>query len=164
MFKVNDYVVYGSTGVCQITDIAKDEYVGSDETEYYVLQPVYSNNMTIKTPVNNPNVLMRAIITKDDVLSLIASMPEQETIWTDDERQRRNDFKAALKTGKNEEWLKIIKTLHLEKEAKSVVGKKLTKTDEEIMNAAEKQLYEEFAVALNISPDEVLPYILEHIS
>lgn len=44
-----------------------------------------------------------------------------------------------------------------------MAGKKLTKTDEDIMNIAEKQLSEEFAVALDISPDEVLPYILEHI-
>ena len=32
------------------------------------------------------------------------------------------------------------------------------------MNVAEKQLYEEFSVALNISPDEVVPYISEYIS
>ncbi|MGE5453843.1 MAG: CarD family transcriptional regulator [Methylocystaceae bacterium] len=164
MFKVNDYVVYGSTGVCQITDISKNEYTSDNETEYYVLHPVFSNNMTIMIPVNNTKVVMRAIITKDAVASLLASIPEQETIWIDDERERVNNFKAALKTGESEEWFKIIKTLHLEKEAKSVIGKKLTKTDEDIMNTAEKQLYEEFALALNISPDEVSPYIHEHIS
>lgn len=163
MFKVNDYVVYGSTGVCRITDIGKND-LSSAETIYYVLHPVYNNNMTIKTPVNNPNVLMRAIISKDDISSLIATMPEQEIICIDDERQRRNIYKAALKTGKNEELMKIVKTLTLEKKAKSVIGKKLTKTDEDILNTAEKQLYEEFAVALNISLDEVVPYILEHIS
>lgn len=162
MFKVNDYVVYGSTGVCQITDISKGESVSGDETEYYVLNPVYISNMTIKIPVNNPNILMRALITKDAALSLIAAMPENETIWIDDERQRSTTFKAALKTGKNEEWIKIFKTLYLEKTAKSAVGKKLSKTDEDILNTAERQLYEEFAIALNISTDEVIPYIFGH--
>ncbi|KYZ75430.1 transcriptional regulator [Anaerosporomusa subterranea] len=150
-------------GVCQITDIRKDEYINNDETEYYVLQPVYNNNMTIKTPVNNPNAFMRAIITKDEILSLIAMMPKIDPILIDNGKQRCDYFKAALKTGKNEEWVKIIKTLYEEKKAKSVVKKKLTKTDEGIMNTAEKQLNEEFAIALNISPDEVLSYILEHI-
>ena len=37
------------------------------------------------------------------------------------------------------------------------------KTDEEIMNTAEKNLYEEFAIALNISPEEVVSYIHERI-
>lgn len=164
MFKVNDYVVYGSTGVCQIVDIKKEKYLSSDETEYYVLQPAYNNKMTIKTPVNNLKVLMRELISKDEVLSLIATISENKTIWINDDRQRNEFFKAALRTGKSEEWMKIIKTLHLEKKEKSVVGKKLNKTDEDIMKTAEKQLYEEFAMALNIAPDEVLPYILEHIS
>lgn len=164
MFNVNDYVVYGSTGVCQIVNIRKDEYNNSNETEYYFLKPVFGNNMTIMVPVNNPKIAMRAISTKDDILSLIATMPEIETAWNDDEKQRNEDFKAALKSGKNEELVKIIKTLYLQKEARSVVGKKLTKTDEDIFNAAEKSLNQEFAVVLSISPDEVIPYILGHIS
>jgi len=162
MFKINDYVVYGSTGVCRITDIKKDEHIDSDETEYYVLHPVYHNNITIKVPVNNPNIGMRAVLTKKDVLSLIKAMPESKPILIDNAKHRSDRFKAALKMGNNEDLIKIIKTLYQEKKAKSFVNKKLTKTDEDIMNTAEKQLYEEFAIALNILPEEVLPYILEH--
>ena len=164
MFEINDYVVYGSTGVCQIIDITKEKYLSSEETEYYVLQPAYNNKMTIKTPVNNLKVLMREIIAKDEVLSLIAAVSEYETAWINDDRQRNEIFKTALRTGKSEEWMKIIKMLHLGKKEKSAVGKKLNKTDEDIMKTAEKQLYEEFAIALNIQPDGVLPYILEHTS
>jgi CarD family transcriptional regulator len=163
MYKVNDYVVYGLTGVCRILDIGKDEYTGNDETQYYVLKPVDDNNMTIRVPVDNENILLRPIITKDEVLSLIATMPEKEIIWPEDERRRSADFKTALKSGKNEEWIKIIKTLHSEKETRAAVGKKLPKMDEAIMNTAEKHLNQEFALALGISPEEVIPYILDHI-
>lgn len=164
MFKVNDYVVYGTRGVFQIIDIKKEKHKSSDETEYYILQPVCNNKMTIKTPVNNSKVLMREIMTKDDVSSLIAAMPEEETIWINDDKQRNEIFKAALRTGKNEELIKIIKALHIAKEKRSVIGKKLRKTDEYIMETAEKQLHEEFAIALNILPSEVGSYILGHIS
>lgn len=163
MFKVNDYVVYNSTGVYKIIDIRKEKDSSNNDTEYYVLEPAYNNNIIIKTPVNNPKVLMRNIMTKEDVLSLIANMPETETIWTYDDRYRNQSFKAALRTGQSEEWVKIIKTLYLVKKGKLDVGKKLMKTDEDIMKAAEKNLHEEFAMALNISPDEVLPYILDHV-
>ena len=165
MFKVNDYVVYGTTGVCQIIDIRKEKDIYSNgEIEYYVLQPVFNNNMTVMTPVNNEKVLMREVMTKDEVLSLIAAMPEEETIWINDYRERCDKFKAALKTGECEEWVKLIKTLYLEKKEKTALGKKLMKSDEDIMRAAEKNLYEEFAIALNISPNEVVSYIHNHIS
>jgi CarD family transcriptional regulator len=163
MFKINDYVMYGLTGVCQITDIRRDEYFGN-ETEYYVLRPVYSNTMTIKTPVNNPKVLMRAVLTKDEVLSLIATMPEKEPFVITNDKDKNTIFKTALKTGKNEERIKVIKTLYLEKEAKSMLNKKLAKVDDDMMKTAEGQLNEEFAIALNISPDEVVDYIHEYIS
>jgi len=164
MYKVNDYIVYGLTGVCQISDIGRDEYASSDETQYYTLNPVYNQNITIKVPVKNEISSMRPVLTKNAVLSLIATMPDRETLWLDDDRQRNADFKAALKSGKSEEWAKIIKTLYLQKEARAAIGKKLAKPDEEIMRVAEKHLNQEFAIALNIQPDEVRPYILEHVT
>lgn len=75
MFKINDYVVYNSMGVFKIIDKREDKYANSEEIEYYILEPVYGNNLTVKTPVNNERVLMREIITKDDVSSLISAMP-----------------------------------------------------------------------------------------
>ncbi|MEN6327884.1 MAG: CarD family transcriptional regulator [Syntrophomonas sp.] len=166
MFKVNDYVVYGLNGVCQIADIRKDNYDNSNETEYYILKPVFNTSMTsIMVPVNNSNTMMRAISTKNDVLSLIAKMPYIETTcWIDNDMQRTNQYKAALRSGKTEEWVKIIKTLYQEKQARSSVGRKLATTDEGLLNTAEKHLNEEFSIALNISPDEVPSYIHEHIS
>lgn len=79
MFKVNDYVMYGSTGVCKIIDISKEKHISinSEETDYYVLHPVFNYNIVIKIAVNNPNAPIRAILTKDEVLSLIKTMPEQ---------------------------------------------------------------------------------------
>lgn len=164
MFEVNDYIVYGLTGVCQITAIGKDKYSSDDETQYYILKPVNTDNMTIKVPVNNKKLSIRAVLSKDEALALIASMPDQDIICPDDERQRTLAFKAALKSGKSEEWVKIIKTLHLENKAKSVDGKTISKTDKETMRIAEKYLHEELAIALNISADEVASYIREHIT
>ena len=103
-------------------------------------------------------------MTRGQVLSLIASMPEKETVWIDNDRERRESFLAAVKTGKSEEWVKLIKTIYQMKQEKFRAGKKLQKSDEDIMKIAEKNLYEEFAVVLDISPDEVPSYILDHIS
>lgn len=161
MFSVNDYVVHGTTGVCQIIAITKDEYSGN-ETDYYVLRPVFNNIMTIKTPLNKTN-LMRPILTKNEALALIATMPDKEIISFNSDKDRATLFKNALRTGDNEDRIKIIKTLYLEKEAKSAINKKLNKSDDDIMKTAERLINEEFAIALGISPDEVVKFIIDYI-
>ena len=160
MFKINDYIMYGSTGVCQVTDIVKSEDCDVDTT-FYILHPVYASNMKIKTPVNNTKVVMRPVLTKGEVLALIATMPSQETCWIQDQKERTTTYKAALKSRNNEDLIKIVKTLY---EEKHIATKKITKTDEDLMNSAEKQLYEEFAIALNIPITEVVPFIQEQLS
>lgn len=164
MFKVNDYVVYNAMGIYKIVDIRKDKGLSDSVIEYYVMQPAFGKNMTIKTPVNNPNLLMRKVITKDNVLSLLSRKPATEKVWINDNRERNQNFKAALKTGECGEWIKLIKILNLEQQEKFHIGKKLQKTDADILKAAEKNLNEEFAIALNISPGEVPSFIHEHIS
>ncbi|MDD2234482.1 MAG: CarD family transcriptional regulator [Desulfitobacteriaceae bacterium] len=163
MFKVNDYVMYNSVGVYKIIDIRKEKDFNNNETEYYILEPAFSDNLTIKTPVHNPKVLIRNVMSKDEVLALIDTIPEKETLWINDNRERNATFKAALRTLDSEKLVKLIKTIYAEKKEKMNLGKKIMKTDEAILNAAEKNLHEEFAVALNILPEEVFSFIQERI-
>lgn len=167
MFEINDYVVNGSLGVCQIIDIVKDRNMRGEEIEFYALRPVFSNSnnmMTIKTPVNNPKVAMRDIVTKEDVADLLELMSGTETVWIDDAMKRGENFKLSLKTGEIEEIFKIVKTLHSEKREYTAIGKNLSRTDEEMLKTAEKQLVEEFSLVLDISPDEVIPYIQNQLT
>lgn len=165
MFKVDDYVVYGRVaGVCRVVDIRKEQDISDNETEYYILQPAFDKSIIIKTPKNNPKVSMRSIITKEAALSLIAAMPKIEAVWIDDNRERYAIFQNALKSGEYLDLVKIIKAVYQNKIVKAAVGKKIRKTDEDAMKTAEKQLHEEFALAMNISPAEVVPYIIEQIS
>lgn len=163
MFKVNDYIMYGTTGVCQVVDIIKESIGGSKPREYYVLSPIYSKNTIIKTPIDNEKIAMRKIISKEDVSILIEKMPNKETLWITDDRQRGDQFKSMLKTGECEELITLIKSIYEYKKNKKEMGKKVSKNDEEIMQTAEKLLNEEFATILNISLDEVTPYILNNI-
>lgn len=164
MFKINDHVVYKSDGVYKIVDIRAEKDFNNNEIEYYVMEPVFSNNLTIKAPVNNKNVLMRGTITRDAALGLITSMPEQETVWVNNDRERSGNFKGALKSGEIEEWAKLIKTVYLQKQERIQLGKKIMKSDEDFMESAEKILNEELALALNILPEEVPAFIQDRIS
>ena len=87
MFKVNDYIMYGMTGVCQVVDITKESFIDNLQKEYYVLKYIYSNDTIIKIPTDNKKVPMRKILSKGEVTTLINSMPNSETIWIDDDRK-----------------------------------------------------------------------------
>ena len=107
MFKVNDYIMYGMTGVCQVVDITKESFIDNLQKEYYVLKYIYSNDTIIKIPTDNKKVPMRKILSKGEVTTLINSMPNSETIWIDDDRKRNEEFKSILKTGDIENLFKL---------------------------------------------------------
>lgn len=164
MYKVNDYVMYISTGVCQVIDIITEKQLSSSEVEYYVLEPVYNKSMVIKTPVNNQKVVMRDVISKDKALSLISKASKDTPEWIENDKERFQEFKAALREGTSEAWMRIVNTLELKKEEKIVQGKRLTKVDDDTMKIAKKQLYEEFSVALGMSPEDGLSYVKKNLS
>lgn len=163
LFHVNDHVVYGATGVCRIVDVVRDGTAG-DVTEYYILQSVCENCLTIKTPVENAPARMRQLISPVEIAALIESLPQQETLWIKNGRERNMQFKIALKSGSCETLARLIKTIYLERRERSGGEKKLAKSDEDIFQAAEKQLYGEMAIALNISPADVVAYIHKHVA
>lgn len=71
MFSKNEYVVYGSTGVCKIIDIVTKKIGNTKERLYYLLKPEYETNSIIYVPIDNNSVVMRKIITKDEIYELI---------------------------------------------------------------------------------------------
>ena len=164
MFKINYYVVYGSTGVCQVKDIKSEKTNNNEEIEYYILNPVYDRRMTIKTPVLNRKVSMRDIMTKEDVSILINKIAANEVISIENARERNETFKNIIRDGESSDLIKVINTIKIEKEEKLSIGKKLNKTEEDIMLSAKKKLYEEFAIVLDIPIEEVSLYIKEKIS
>ena len=152
MFKIDDYIMYGITGVCKVVDITNEKFINGEERKYYVLSPIHNNNNTIiKIPLDNTKIPMRKIISKEDVTSLINDMSNMEELWIEDEKKRSNEFKTMLKSGKCEDLIKLISNKRH--------SKKLNKADKEIIKEAERLVNEEFAIILNISPKEVNSYI-----
>ena len=67
MFKVDDYIMYGITGVCKVIDITNEKFINGEKRDYYVLSPIQNNNTIIKIPLDNNKIPMRKIISKGDV-------------------------------------------------------------------------------------------------
>lgn len=166
MFKINDYIMYGNIGVCKVMDITKETIMNSEEKEYYVLNPIYSKhskNTVIKIPTDNDKIFMRAIISRDEVDSLVNNIPNQEIVWVDNDRERSEQFKLMLKSGKCEDVITVIKSIRSDKDKRKAAGKKVCKSDEEVLQTAEKMLHQEFGAILDIKPEEVRKYIKSHM-
>ena len=68
-----------------------------------------------------------------------------------------------LAGGDCEQLIGIIKALFLHQKAQQEKGKKLHSADEQLLKSAERLLYGEFAFALGIGQEEVLPLIAREL-
>ena len=149
VFEKGEYIVYGTTGVCQVMDITTMKQKEATQAKlYYVLEPVSSPGGKILTPVEENKNPMRRIV-KD--------------LQIGDEKQREAKYKEALKSCDCKAWIGIIKTLYRRKKDRMVRGKRLTEVDERYFRKAKDNLYRELAIPLGITAEEVEGYIISRI-
>ena len=164
MFQVNDYVVYSNLGICQIKDL-RPARLGGAEPLCYVLKCLADPASTLFVPTDGADLeaRLRPARTRAEVLALIQGMPAEPAVDIQDERERGRDLMARVHSGDCRQLIRVIKTLHQEQARKRARGKTLTTTDARILAQAERLLAEEFAFALGITPEAVVPFILEHL-
>ncbi len=164
MFEIGEYIVYGVKGVCQIEDITHIDISGADKNRlYYVLAPIGDMNGKIYAPTDNQKLVMRRVISKEEANQLISELPEIETLWVQDERQREAKYKEAMRTCDYRAWVSIVKTLYLRMKERTAQGKKITALDEKYMRMAESELYSELSLTLGIPKGEMESYIKEQL-
>ena len=165
MFQVNDVIVYGKNGICRVEEIGTLSLSKVDRDRlYYTLRPIYQREAVIYVPVDNSKTIMRPVITKEEAQQLIDEIPEIQTVWIVNERERESQYKSALQTCDCRELVKIIKTLYQRKKTRIEDGKKVTVVDERYFKNAEDQLYGELAYVLNIDKSAVSSYITDSIA
>ncbi len=164
MFCVGDTVIYGTQGVCRISAIEENDF-GGDSVEYYVLRPVYDVNSTVFVPVKNEKLVgkMRAVLSPEEIIGMIRSMPDEETIWIEDETERKQTYQEIIREGDRRKLVRLIKTLHFHGLEQQKKGRRLHQSDESALKQAEELLYNEFALVLKIRPEEVVPFITRQI-
>lgn len=160
MYQVNDYVVYGNEGVCQVEAIEMLDFTKSGkERPYYVLQPAYRNGK-VYTPVDT-KVFMRPVISKETAESLIEQIPsvEAETDGPTNASILKNKYTETLQENNCEDLIQLIKTIY-QKGLRAVENnKKMGQTDKFFLRKAEDLLYGELAVVYDMSLGKVREYV-----
>ncbi len=164
MFKIGDYVVYGSTGICRIEDITHlDIGVGNSDKLYYVLVPGDGRGGRSFLPVDNTKVVLRAVISREEALELIDKIPQIERIGVGNDKQREEKYKELARQCDCESWVTIIKTIYVRRQERIAQGKKITATDDKYCRIAEDSLYSELGFAMGKNKDEMEVFIRERI-
>ena len=165
MFTVNDIIIYGMQGVCQIVGI-EEKMIGGVKKNYFVLKPVNDNGSTIFAPTDNEHVLkkMRKLLTEEEINRLIDSMPDEKTVWISNVNERKELYKTLLASGDHAALIQMIKTLYAHKKEWEAAGKRLHTMDETFFKDAERILYNEFQYVLKLnSKTELMNYIFSRI-
>lgn len=157
MFKVGDYVVYNNS-VCKIIEIRKKRY---NNLDYYFMHSIDDNSLNIEIPINNK--LIRKVITKEQALELINKIPSINTL-EDSGKMMENSYKLLMKGNQMEDLIKIIKTTYLRNDYRIKNGKRVSEKDSIYFNIAEKRLYNELSISLNLSFNETKEYIINKLN
>lgn len=157
MFKLNEYVVYKKE-VCIVKEI-RSKYLRNED--YYILEPINDNSLKISVPINNKD--LRKLITKDEIMKIINEIPKIDII-DKDEKYIEAEYKELLKTSNQLDLVKIIKTSYLRNKDRLDNNKKIGEKDQSYFELAEKYLYTEFSIVLNLSYNDTKKYIINSVS
>ena len=154
MYNIGDYLVY-KRDVCKVVSIKENYYKGNT---YYELVPILDNTLKNLIPINNK--FIRNVITKDEALKIIEQIKDIKSLDISD-KQIENEYKKLLESSNHIDLIKIIKTTYLRNKKRLDEKRKISEKDKNYFDKAEKILYSEFSIALNLSMEDTKDYIIK---
>lgn len=161
MFKENQLVMYGATGVCRVEKIGRPEFSADGEDQiYYFLKPVYQNGM-IYAPVDNENISIRPIISKEEATRLLDDIDDIEgkVYKSGSMQQLAQHYQNIIDSHDAEDLLGLAKSIYIKKLQAQRANKKLGQIDNRFMKRVEDLLFGEFAAALGTEREKIEEYV-----
>lgn len=154
MCKINDYIVYRHD-VCKIKKIKKIK-----DKDYYVISPIDDNSLIINTPADNKMGYIRDILSKEEAKKIIDRIKDIKAVDSINEKNVEATYKELLNSYSYENLIKIIKTTYKRNNNRLINNKKISEKNDIYFKLAEKYLYNELAVSLNTTAEEIKNYII----
>lgn len=155
MYRKNDYVFYGSGGLCLIDDITPDPFPGAREgVTYYVMHTLNEPQQTIWNPVDNTQVLMRPVLTVKEAERLLSDFPALPLLEGENAKALREQYTTALKSGDPREWGRILRTYRVRQVSAAAKLLRVTEAEQNFYTNARRALAGEIALVLALSSAE----------
>ncbi len=162
MYKKNDLVVYENSGVCRVLDIAEMSFPQSGKKTYYVLSPLFLKEGTIYTPVDNPKVTIRPVISRNEALNIIHSIPNAKVCSFEGLKttELEGRYREASRSNRCGDLILLAMAIYRKARNARRSGKKVSEIDDRYLKRLNVLIYGELSVALNVSQEEV-PKLIE---
>lgn len=165
MFQKGAYVIKIPEGICKIEDVVTLDITGMNKNkEYYMLIPLHENNAKIYVPVDHAKNRIRNVISKEEAVKFIRSIPDISEKDIENEKMREQEYKAAILSCNNEKIVSIIKSIYTRRQERIEHGKTATATDDRYFKQAENLLFSELSFVLDIPKENMEQYIADTIS
>jgi RNA polymerase-interacting CarD/CdnL/TRCF family regulator len=161
MYKVDDVVVF-RRDVCRVVGKEISDMTGE---ECYILEPYHKveGSVVMKVPVSNKAGNLRDVMTKKDVDNLIQRFSTIDALL-DKPANMKSQYVSLLKGNNVDDLLKIMKTSFMRNQARLENKKKAASVDGEYLMKAEKYLFNEMSVALDMSFEDTKKYFMNGIN
>lgn len=158
MYQTGDLVVYGSIGVCRVEGISHPD--PNSEKQFYCLAPLYQSG-TIYTPVEPGKVPLRPAMTAEEANALLDQLPSvhAEVYKERTLQQLAQKYQSILQSGDPLQLLTLILSVARKRQQSEAQGRRLGMVDERFGKQAERLLFGELAVALDMPIDAIPAYV-----
>ena len=155
MYRVGQYIVYGSEGVCRVEAIGPVDVRGAKPgQEYYTLSLVYRQGR-VYLPVDAAGY-SRPILTAEEAQALLLEIPSipTEVFVSANPRLLGDQYQRRMKSGNCRDQLVVIRSIRAKGADIARKGRKLGMVDERGLKQTEEKLSGELALSLDISLEE----------
>ena len=163
VFRMGELVMHPSEGICTVKDMKPMDFSNHIRT-YYVLKPTAEKSSSIVyLPVDRGNRILRRLLDKETILKIIREAKNYESLWIEDNKQRKEVFSRILSEGDHVKIIRIIQELHEHHILREQADKKSCAADESILAKAERRLHQEFSHVLHMSLEETASFIRQKL-
>jgi len=166
MFKENDLVMYGKTGVCRVVKIGVPAFAADDPNhrQYYFLEPLYHSG-TFYAPIEGAQIALRPVISSRKAKLLISDIDsmDYERFNTTSIQQLSQHYQSIMDSHKCEDLLSMVKSIFAKSVDAEKNNKKLGQIDKRYLKMAEELLFGELASALGKDKETVEKMVRERL-
>ena len=163
MFEVNEKVVYGVVGVCEIEQIGRPPIKGIDK-DYYFLQPVYDSKGIIYSPVDSTKVMIRGIIDKDACKKLIERAKHCREDEELNEKVHPMKYDEMVKSQDLVQLMHLVRALFNIKNDRAKELRRIKSADSRMLTTARKLLYGEISEAMEKDYEQITEEMDNYLS
>ncbi|MEK9197251.1 CarD family transcriptional regulator [Ureibacillus sp. 179-F W5.1 NHS] len=162
MFTIGDKVFYGAHGVCVIQDIQELSFSGQQK-HYYVLHSYHDASIKLYHPVETEDSKLAPITSKKEAEGILEIFKNPPDVWQERMVDRSQHYQNILESKDHVQIAQMMNTILRKKNELEQDNKKLTNHDTQILKQVSPIFYEELAISLELSVEEVMKRVEETI-